>query len=167
MSFPSICYEFLIGDRYGLLLMNTQIFTLIYRMVNSLNRLMKEYYAIAFRISFLTLEDSLNMLFLSFMQALKALKQMSQQFVFDLTKSDLAYYYKQSIDGIEEAKKESWKLNQDNNISVREKLSALKLIIEANEAWFKLLSEGPSVLAIRWLEERMNRLASEAKREDH
>jgi IS30 family transposase len=37
----------------------------------------------------------------------KALKEMSQQFVFDLAKSDLAYYYKQSIDGIEEAKKES------------------------------------------------------------
>jgi len=37
---------------------------------------------------------------------IKALKEMSQQFVFDLAKSDLAYYYKQSIDGIEEAKKE-------------------------------------------------------------
>jgi hypothetical protein len=31
---------------------------------------------------------------------------MPQQFVFDLAKSDLPYYYKQSIDGIEEAKKE-------------------------------------------------------------
>jgi hypothetical protein len=28
------------------------------------------------------------------------LKEMSQQLVFDLAKSDLAYYYKQSIDGI-------------------------------------------------------------------
>jgi hypothetical protein len=28
----------------------------------------------------------------------KALKEMSQRFVFDLAKSDLAYYYKQSID---------------------------------------------------------------------
>jgi hypothetical protein len=37
----------------------------------------------------------------------KALKEISQQFVFDLAKSDLAYYYKQSIDGIEEAKKET------------------------------------------------------------
>jgi IS30 family transposase len=37
----------------------------------------------------------------------KALKQMSQRFVFDLAKSDLPYYYKQSIDGIEEAKKEA------------------------------------------------------------
>jgi hypothetical protein len=30
----------------------------------------------------------------------KVLKEMSQQLVFDLAKSDLAYYYKQSIDGI-------------------------------------------------------------------
>jgi transposase len=29
---------------------------------------------------------------------IKALKEMSQQFVFDLAKSDLAYYYKQCID---------------------------------------------------------------------
>jgi IS30 family transposase len=40
----------------------------------------------------------------------KALKEMSQQFLFDLAKSDLAYYYKQSIDGIEEAKKEVWRI---------------------------------------------------------
>ena len=46
----------------------------------------------------------------------RALKEMSQQFVFDLAKSDLAYYYKQSIDGIEEAKKEAWKIyNKDND----------------------------------------------------
>lgn len=38
---------------------------------------------------------------------IKTLKEMSQQFVFDLAKSDLAYYYKHSIDGIEEAKKEA------------------------------------------------------------
>jgi len=37
----------------------------------------------------------------------KALKEMSQQFVFDLAKSDLAYYYNQSIDEMEEAKKEA------------------------------------------------------------
>ena len=40
----------------------------------------------------------------------KALKELSQQFVYDLAKSDLAYYYKQSIEGIEEAKREAWKI---------------------------------------------------------
>ena len=34
----------------------------------------------------------------------KALKILSQQFVYDLTKSDLAYCYKQCIDGVEEVK---------------------------------------------------------------
>jgi IS30 family transposase len=28
---------------------------------------------------------------------IKALKELSQQFIYDLAKSDLAYYYKQSI----------------------------------------------------------------------
>ena len=44
---------------------------------------------------------------------IRALKIECQQFVYDLAKSDLAYYYKQSIDGIEEAKKESWKIYND------------------------------------------------------
>ena len=33
---------------------------------------------------------------------IRALKIECQRFVYDLAKSDLAYYYKQSIDGIEE-----------------------------------------------------------------
>src|SRR5215210_8083633 len=94
---------------------------------------------------------------------IQALKEMSQQFVFNLAKSDLAYYYKQSIDGIEEAKKEVWRVYSDDNISVKEKLAALKLIIESNEARFKLLSEGPSVLTIKSLEERLNKIEIEAR----
>jgi IS30 family transposase len=91
---------------------------------------------------------------------IKALKELSQQFVYDLAKSDLSYYYKQSIDGIEEAKREAWKIyhHNSNEVSVKEKLSALKLIVESNEARFKLLSEGPSVLAVKSLEERLNKI---------
>jgi IS30 family transposase len=91
---------------------------------------------------------------------IKALKELSQQFVYNLAKSDLAYYYKQSIDGIEEAKREAWRIYHHNNneVSVKEKLSALKLIVEANESSFKLLSEGPSILAVKSLEERLNKI---------
>ncbi len=45
-----------------------------------------------------------------------------------------------------------------NIISTKEKLAALKLIIDSNEAKFKLLSEGPSVLAVKYLEERLNKI---------
>ena len=37
----------------------------------------------------------------------KALKQLSQQFIYDLAKSDLAYYYKQCLNGIEEVKRKA------------------------------------------------------------
>ena len=36
------------------------------------------------------------------------LKDMSQQFIYDLAKSDLAHCYKQCIDGIEEAQRQVW-----------------------------------------------------------
>ena len=48
---------------------------------------------------------------------IKVWKESAQQFVYDLAKSDLAYYYKQSIDGIEEAKKESWEIYNDHEFS--------------------------------------------------
>jgi IS30 family transposase len=57
---------------------------------------------------------------------IKVLKESAQQFVYDLAKSDLAYYYKQSIDGIEEAKKEAWKIYNDQTVPMREKLLATK-----------------------------------------
>jgi IS30 family transposase len=103
----------------------------------------------------------------------KALKEMSQQFVFDLAKSDLAYYYKQAIDGIEEAKKEAWRIYNNNDdsdnkniISTKEKLAALKLIIiDSNEAKFKLVSEGPSVLAMKSLEERLSKIEIETRQQ--
>jgi IS30 family transposase len=36
---------------------------------------------------------------------IKVLEALSQRFVFDLAKSDLAYYYKQCIDGLEEVRR--------------------------------------------------------------
>lgn len=86
------------------------------------------------------------------------MKASCQQFVYDLAKSDLAYYYKQSIDGIEEVKKESWKIYNDDKVQVREKLLALKIIMQSDETRFRLLSEGPSQLAMKSLEDRLKKI---------
>jgi transcriptional antiterminator len=88
----------------------------------------------------------------------KVLKQTSLEFVYDLAKSDLAYYYKQSLDGIEEAKKEGWRIFNNPFVPVREKLLALKIVMQADETRFKLLSEGPSVLAMKDLQERVSQI---------
>jgi IS30 family transposase len=94
---------------------------------------------------------------------IKALKQMSQQFVFDLAKSDLAYQYQQSINGIEEVRRKAWELIRDDEkeqrlLTLRDKLLILKLIKECEEGKFALFKDGPSILNVKSLEERIHQI---------
>jgi hypothetical protein len=83
------------------------------------------------------------------------------QFVYDLAKSDLAYYYKQCLDGIEEVKKKGWDIfNGINNLTTRDKLLALKLIMECNEAKFALFKEGLAIMQVKSMEERLASIES-------
>ena len=90
---------------------------------------------------------------------IKALKQMSQQFVFDLAKSDLAYQYQQCINGIEEVRRKAWELIRDDEeqrlLTLRDKLLILKLIKECEEGKFAMFKDGPSILNVKSLEERI------------
>jgi IS30 family transposase len=95
----------------------------------------------------------------------KALKEMSQQFVFDLAKSDLAYYYKQCINGIEEVRRKVWEMLRDNGqpsslLTPKDKLLALKLIKECDEGKFSLFKDGPSIMNVKTLEERLSKIES-------
>ena len=65
---------------------------------------------------------------------------------------------KQSLDGIHEAKKEGWRIFNNPFVPVREKLLALKIIMHADETRFKLLSEGPSLLAMKDLQRRVSQI---------
>jgi len=96
---------------------------------------------------------------------IKVLKQVSQRFVFDLAKSNLAYYYKQCLDGIEEVRRKGWEIfkgenNNNGNLTPKDKLLALKVIMECNEAKFALFKEGPSIMHIKSLEERLENIES-------
>ena len=84
-----------------------------------------------------------------------ALKGLSRNFVYDLAKSDLAFHYKSSIDGIEEVKKKAWRLIRSESLNAKEELLALKLIKECDESRFALLKDGPTLLNVQSLEERM------------
>jgi transcriptional antiterminator len=90
---------------------------------------------------------------------IKELKRMSQQFVYDLAKSDLAYCYKQCLDGIEEVKRRGWEIfNGVDNLKSRDKLLALRLIMECNEAKFALFKEGPTIMQVKLMEERLAKI---------
>jgi hypothetical protein len=96
---------------------------------------------------------------------------MSQQFVFDLAKSGLAYYYKQCINGIEETRRKTWEmLRRDDDdgeqqrsslmMTPKYKLLALKLIKECDEGKFALFKEGRSIMNVKSLEERVSSFES-------
>jgi HTH domain len=88
---------------------------------------------------------------------IKVLKQLSQRFVYDLAKSDLAFFYKQCLVGIEEVKRRAWEIfnNKSNGLSTRDKLLALKLIVDCNESKFALFKEGPAIMQVKSMEERL------------
>jgi IS30 family transposase len=91
---------------------------------------------------------------------IKALKQLSQQFIYDLAKSDLAYYYKQCLNGIEEVKRKAWEAYKSTNSSLKlkDKLLALKLIKECDEAKFVLFKDSAAFMNLKSLEERLNKI---------
>jgi IS30 family transposase len=88
----------------------------------------------------------------------KALKEMSTRFIYDLAKSDLSYFYRQKLDSLDQVKREAWRLYNSSETSNKEKLLALKVIIMSDETSFKLLSEGPAVLSIKSLEDRLTQV---------
>jgi hypothetical protein len=90
---------------------------------------------------------------------IKALKLSAAKWVYDLARSDLAYFYKQSIDGINEVTKEAWRIYYES-ISHKTKLQALGEIRECNQSVFNLFNQGPGIMNVKALEDRVNKIES-------
>jgi predicted transcriptional regulator len=94
---------------------------------------------------------------------IKALKILSQKYIYNLAKADLAFYYTQCLNGISEVKRKCWDIYRDdtNNTKpypIHTKLSALKLAKECDEAKFNLFKEGPAVMNMTALEARLSKI---------
>ena len=89
---------------------------------------------------------------------IKALREMSQRFVFDLAKSDLVYFYRTCIDGIDAVKRRAWDIANRQGIEDKTALLALKLCKECDEARFGLFQSGPNVLKLDRLESQADEL---------
>ncbi|MGB7881150.1 MAG: helix-turn-helix domain-containing protein [Nitrososphaeraceae archaeon] len=84
------------------------------------------------------------------------MKELSQRFVFDLAKGDLTYCYNQCIDGMDEIRRGGdW--SQGVHLSIKEKIAALRLLKECNEAKFALHEKGPNVLNVKGMEEKYSK----------
>jgi transposase len=100
----------------------------------------------------------------------RALKEESQQFMYDLAKSDLAYYYKQCLDTIHEAERIIWETywNKEHYTVAerKERLQLAKTIIESVQARFSMFKDGPSVMSIKSMEERLEDIESREKNQE-
>ena len=89
---------------------------------------------------------------------IEALRESSQQFVYDLAKSDLAFFYSQSLTGIDDAIKGIWEMldnpDKDKEIDMK-RLAAYKAIIEAHKSKSELLNSGPTIMALRSMNMRL------------
>jgi hypothetical protein len=85
----------------------------------------------------------------------------SRNYLNSLAKEALPFMYQTSIEGIRNVLKECWNVySNDSNKDITwfHKIAALKLAKECNEALFKLTAEGPSVMYVKLLEERLARI---------
>lgn len=87
------------------------------------------------------------------------LKQVANQFVYSLAKDSLAYFYKDILDNLKKARLNAWSIyNRCREQEKREKLLALKTVIASNESMFNLLQAGPTVKAVKGIQEQLNTL---------
>ena len=85
----------------------------------------------------------------------------SHNYLNSLAKEALPFMYQTSIEGIRSVLKECWNvytIESNKEITWFHKLAALKLAKECNEALFRLTAEGPSVMYVKLLEERLERI---------
>ena len=92
----------------------------------------------------------------------KFLTAESQNYLNDLARSTLPFMYQTSIEGIRSILKECWSVYQSDDIKIDwfQRLTALKLAKQCHESIFHLVDEGPSVMYLRQLQERLSQIES-------
>lgn len=98
------------------------------------------------------------------------LSEQSKKNLNNLAKDTLPFMFQTSLDGIREVLKECWKIykSEDENLSASNKLNSLKLAKECSVVLFTLVTEGPSLVYLREMEDRLERLekVEDNKKED-
>jgi transcriptional antiterminator len=98
---------------------------------------------------------------------IKYLSGQSNNYLNDLARSTLPYMYQKSIDGITEILKKCWEIYEstdDRTINWFRRLAALKLAKECDEAQFKLLSDAPSIMYLKALEDKLIQIENNGQR---
>ena len=101
----------------------------------------------------------LNVDYATVSRDIKYLTAESQNYLNSLAKETMPFMFQTSISGITDILKECWNIYEstDNNF---QRLAAFKLAKECHEAVFKLVDEGPSVMYLKQLQEKLLQIES-------
>ena len=91
------------------------------------------------------------------------LTEKSKQYVYDMAKGTHVLMYQRAIEGIALALSEAWNKYNDSKVPEKQKLGYLRLTKECNESMFNFTANGVSVLALKNIIERANRLGIDHK----
>jgi hypothetical protein len=89
---------------------------------------------------------------------IKFLTEKSKQYVYEMAKGTHVLMYQRAIEGIALALSEAWNKYNDPKVPEKQKLGYLRLTKECNESMFNFTANGVSVLALKNIIERANRL---------
>lgn len=99
--------------------------------------------------------EQLNVERCTIIRDLKYLKDAAQNFVFDLAKSNLAFFYRDCMSGIEAVKRRAWDIANRPDVTDKIRLAALRLAKDCDKDRFELLQNGPSILNVKALNDRV------------
>jgi predicted transcriptional regulator len=87
-----------------------------------------------------------------------ALKNEAVDFLYDLCKQDLCFFYRQTILDLDHTRHECWNIYHSTNkkITPKDKLQALRTIGQLDLVRFELLKNGELVMSVKSLNERIN-----------
>jgi hypothetical protein len=86
------------------------------------------------------------------------LTEKSKQYVYDMAKGTHVLMYQRAIEGISLTLETAWRKFNDPKVPEKQKVSYLRLTMEAHESMFNFTANGVSVLALKNIIERANRL---------
>jgi IS30 family transposase len=99
------------------------------------------------------------------------LSKESSNAINSLVKETLPFMYQTSIEGIRDVLKESWKIYNnvynDDSLTWSHRLKALEITKSCYESMFKLVSEGPSLVYMKTLEERVEKISATATEDEN
>jgi hypothetical protein len=95
-----------------------------------------------------------------------AIKKVAQKFFFGLAKENMMFEYMKLIRNIDMVARECWNIVNDksNKSSQKDKINALKLTLDAEQSRHTILTQAPTLLEVRELDEKIQEATLKKKR---